>query len=75
MQRGQTMQVNILQLQGTGDNEYAWENAAVCASYEDALERLAEVNADYTDVDSAFFKLNDNARIETHDLVDNNWGY
>ena len=67
--------VNILQLQGTGDDEYAWEIASVCASYEDALERLAEINADYTDVDSAFFKLNENARIEAHDLVDNNWGY
>ena len=67
-------QVNILQLQGTGDDEYAWENAAVCASYEDALERLAEINADYTDVDSAFFTLDDNARIEVWDVVDNNWG-
>ena len=66
--------VNILQLQGTGDDEYAYEIAAVCASYEDAVERLAEINADYTDVDTAFFKLNDNARIETHDVVDNNWG-
>ena len=67
-------QVNILQLQGTGDDEYAWEICAVCASFEDALERLAEVNADYTDVDSAFFKLNDNARVEVFDVVDNNWG-
>jgi FKBP-type peptidyl-prolyl cis-trans isomerase (trigger factor) len=68
------MQVHVLQLQGTGDDEYAYENAAVCANYEDAIERLAEINADYTDVDRACFKLNDNARIETHDLVDNNWG-
>jgi hypothetical protein len=67
-------QVNILQLQGTGDDEYAWEICAVCASFEDALERLAEVNADYTDVDSAFFKLNDNARVEVFDVVDNYWG-
>ena len=69
------LNVNILQLQGTGDDERAWEICAVCASYEDALERLAEVNADYTDVDEAFFKLDDNARIEVHDVVDNNWGY
>ena len=68
------MQINILQLQGTGDNERAWENAAVCASYEDALERLAEINADYADYEDAFFKLNENARVEVHDLVDNNWG-
>ena len=68
------MQVNILQLQGTGDDEYAWEIAAVCASYEDALERLAEINAEYTDVDDFVFTLNENARVEVHDLVDNNWG-
>jgi len=68
------MQVHVLQLQGTVDDEYAYENAAVCANYEDAIERLAEINADYKDVDSAFFVLNENARIETHDLVDNNWG-
>ena len=63
------MQVHILQLQGTGDDEYAYENAAVCANYELATEQLAEINADYTDVDDAFFKLNLNARIETHNLV------
>ena len=68
------MQVHVLQLQGTGDDEYAYENAAVCASYEDAVEQLAAINVDYKDVDSAFFKLNENARVETHDLVDNNWG-
>jgi hypothetical protein len=69
------LNVNVLQLQGTGDDEYAWEICAVCASYEDALERLAEVNADYTDYEDAFFKLDENARIEVHDVVDNNWGY
>ena len=68
------MQVNILQLQGTGDDEYAWEIAAVCASYEDALERLAEINAEYTEADDFVFTLNENARVEVHDLVDNNWG-
>ena len=68
------MQVHVLQLQGTGDDEYAWENAAVCANYEDAIERLAEINAEYTEADDFVFTLDDNARIETHDLVDNNWG-
>ena len=68
------MQVHVLQLQGTGADEYAYENAAVCASYEDAIERLAEINVDYAEYESAFFKLDENARIETHDLVDNNWG-
>jgi hypothetical protein len=46
----------------------------VCANYEDALERLAEINAEYTEADDFVFTLNDNARVETHDLVDNNWG-
>ena len=68
------LQVNILQLQGTGDDENAWEVAAACASYEDAVDKLAEINEDYKDVDAAFFKLNENARIETHDVVDNYWG-
>ena len=66
--------VNILQLQGTGDDEYAWEIAAVCADYRDAVDKLAEVNADYTDTDFAFV-LDENARIETHNVVDNYWGY
>ena len=68
------MQVHVLQLQGTGEDEYAYENAAVCASYEDAMEKLAEINVDYKEYEDAFFKLNENARVETHDLVDNNWG-
>ena len=68
------MQVHVLQLQGTGDDEYAYENAAVCASYEDAVDKLAEINADYADYEDAFFKLDDNARIEVYDVVDNNWG-
>ena len=68
------LNVNILQLQGTGDDEYAYEIAAVCASYEDAVDKLAAINADYADYDSAFFKLNENARIETHSVVDNYWG-
>jgi len=66
--------VHVLQLQGTGDREYEWEICAVCANYEDAIDKLAEVNADYTDVDSAFFVLDDNARIETFTLKDNYWG-
>jgi len=66
--------VHILQLQGTGDDEYAYENACVCASYEDAIEQLAAINAEYTEADDFVFTLNDNARIETHNLVDNNWG-
>ena len=69
------MQINILQLQGTGGNEYAWENAAVCASYEDALEKLEEFNKeDIAEYGEAFWVLNENARVEVHDLVDNNWG-
>ena len=67
--------VNVLQLQGTGEDEYAWENAGVFVRYEDAVAKLAEINEDYKDADEAFFKLDDNARIEVHDVVDNNWGY
>ena len=69
------MQVHILQLQGTGDDEYAWENAGVFASWEEAVERIKFFNEDYKDADDEFWKLDDNVRIETHDLVDNNWGY
>jgi hypothetical protein len=69
-------QVNILQLQGTGDDEYAWENAAVFATYEEALERLAEFNKeDLAEHGEAFWVLDENARVEVHDVVDNNWGY
>ena len=67
------LNVHVLQLQGTGDDEYAWENAAVCADYRDAVDKLAEINADYTDTDFAFV-LDENARIETHNVVDNYWG-
>ena len=63
----------VLMLQGTGDDEYAWEVAAVCADYRDAVDKLAEINADYTDTDFAFV-LDENARIETHNVVDNYWG-
>ena len=60
--------VYVLQLQGTGDEEYAYENAGVYTSYALAEAVLEDINADYTDVDSAFFVLNENARIETHTL-------
>jgi len=69
------LQVNILQLQGTGDDEYAWENAGVFATYEEAVERIKVINEDYKDADEEFWKLDDNVRIEVHDVVDNNWGY
>ena len=69
------LNVNILQLQGRGDDEYAWEIAAVCADYRDAVDKLAEINADYKDVDEEFFRLFDNARMEVWELVDENWGY
>ena len=69
------MQVHILQLQGTGDDEYAYENAGVFATYEEAVERIKFFNEDYKDADEEFWKLDENVRIETHELVDNNWGY
>ena len=69
------MQVNILQLQGTGDDENAWEIANVFASYEEAVEALSAINAEYEEADDFVFALNDNARIEVFDVTDNNWGY
>ena len=67
--------VNILQLQGTGDDEYAWENAGVFVRYDEAVAKLAEINAEYNDVEQYVFTLGDTARIEVHELVDSNWGY
>ena len=67
--------VHILQLQGTGEDEYAWENAGVFVRYEDAVAKLAEINEDYKDADEQFFKLDDTARIEVWELQDDNWGY
>ena len=69
------MQVNILQLQGTGDDENAWEIAEVYATYEEAVEGLTAINAEYTEEDDFVFALNNNARIEVYDVVDENWGY
>ena len=70
------MQVHILQLQGTGDDERAWENASVFATWEEAQERAAEMSKeDIAEYGEAFWIMGDNMRIETHDLVDNNWGY
>jgi len=67
--------VNVLQLQGTGEDEYAWENAGVFVRWEDAVAKLAEINEDYKDADEQFFKLDDTARIEVWELQDDNWGY
>ena len=64
--------VHVLQLQGTGDDEYAWENAGVFVKYEDAVTKLAYINAEY---DVLVFTLNENARIEVWELEDDNWGY
>ena len=66
--------VNILQLQGTGDDERAWEIANVFATYEEAVEALAAINAEYEEADNFVFALNDNARIEVFSVVDNMWG-
>ena len=66
--------VNILQLQGAGDNELEWTNYAVYADYDEAVEALADINAEYEERMDVY-TLNENARVETHDLVDNNWGY
>jgi hypothetical protein len=60
--------VYVLQLQGTGDDEYAYENAGVYTSTELAVAVLADINAEYTEADDFVFTLNENARIETHTL-------
>ncbi len=56
----------ILQLQGTGSNEYAWENAGVFTNEQAALNKLTEINAEYEDTDMTVFNINNdgNARIE-----------
>ena len=56
--------VYVLQLQGTGDNETAWENAGVFATQQALEKKLREINVDYKDSDEAFFRLFDNARME-----------
>ena len=67
--------VFVLQLQGTGDNENAWENFGVFATQQDLENKLREINADYKEVDLQFFRLFDNARMEVWELIDENWGY
>ena len=64
--------VHVLQLQGTGDDEYAFENVGVFVKYEDAVTKLANINSEY---DMLVFTLDDNARIEVWELEDDNWGY
>ena len=58
--------VHVLQLQGTGNEESAFENAGVFSTQAQAVEKLASINAEYVDVDYVVFTLNENARIETH---------
>ena len=58
----------VLQLQGTGEDEYAFENAGVFTTEQLALDKLAKINAEYEDVDFTVFTLNETARIETHTI-------
>jgi len=64
--------VFVLQLQGTGDSETAWENFGVFATQQHLEKRLREINNDYLDTDLQFFRLFDNARMEVWELVDEN---
>jgi hypothetical protein len=59
--------VYVLQLQGTGDEEYAFENAGVFTSVALAEAVLQSINEEY-DYGDVLFVLNENARIETHTL-------
>ena len=54
----------ILQLQ----EESAFENAGVFTTQAAAIEKLANINAEYVDVDFTVFTLNENARIEEHTI-------
>ena len=58
----------VLQLQGTGEDEYAFENAGVFTTQQLAENKLAKINAEYVDVDFTVFTLNENARIEKHTI-------
>lgn len=58
----------VLQLQGTGEDEYAFENAGVYTTQAAAIEKLANINAEYVDVDYTVFTLDENARIEEHTI-------
>ena len=58
--------VHVLQLQGTGNEERAFENAGVFSTHAQEVEKLQNINAEYVEVDFAVFTLNENARIETH---------
>lgn len=59
--------VYVLQLQGTGDEECAYENAGVYTSIALAEAVLQNINEEYA-LDENVFTLNENARIETHTL-------
>ena len=58
----------VLQLQGTGNEESAFENAGVFSTQAQAVEKLASINAEYDNADFFVFTLNENARIETHTI-------
>ena len=65
----QNTTVYVLQLQGTGDDEYAFENAGVFTTELLAFEKLANINAEYEDADMLVFTLQDeNVRIEEHTI-------
>ena len=57
--------VYVLQLQGTGEDEYAFENAGVFTTQQQATEKLRYINGEY---DMLVFTLNENARIEEHTI-------
>jgi hypothetical protein len=60
--------IYILQLQGTGDLEDAFEIAGAFSTAAAAEQRLLEINAEYVEADFAVFTLEENAQIETHVL-------
>jgi hypothetical protein len=59
-----TNTVYVLQLQGTGDEELAYENAGVYTSYALAEAVLQNYNEEYA-VNFTVYSIGDNARIST----------
>jgi len=61
------VQVNILQIR---DNKNAWQIVDVFASWEEAIQRLAEINSG-----GETYTLDGTALVEVYDVVDEEWGY
>jgi hypothetical protein len=63
MQRGQTMQTQqtmyVLCLQGTGEDEYAYETAGVFTTHAQAVAKADAINAEYGDDFAIAYKVDE----------------